>query len=794
MRGLAHRLRMLSADEIRFRLLETGSIAREAVRVRRGVRRKRQDLAKVIDDRQSDLRSIRAALTANDFGTAHDELRLHFLTRPPRFPLDPSRRTVLSERIAQRLPDAAHEARIAGDRLLAGRVDLLGYRDLSFGPDPASPDWHVDPVHGRRAPLRFWRQVPYLDSAIGDHKIIWELNRHQHWLALGRASWLTGDPAYGRLFGAQLQSWLRANPPLVGVNWASMLELAFRAISWVWALHLFVPFEHLCEDPWLVDLLLDLDAHAGHIERHLSVYFSPNTHLLGEALALYVVGRSLPELKNAGRWEAIGRSVLLRETRGQVHPDGAHVEQSLHYHRYALDFYLLALAVARTTGDPAAAPFAETASRLATFCRALADDHGRLATIGDDDGGMLFPIRRLPPADATPSLAVAAALLNRPDLAIGPATEEVFWMTGGGVEPSGDSRVPPASILFPDAGYAVLRTRRLHAIMDVGPHGFLNGGHAHADALSLTLAVDGQPFLIDPGTGAYTIDPGIRDRFRSTALHNTVVLDGRNQSVTRGPFHWNTRTDARLVRWVTTESADYAQGEHDGYSPTRHRRTVLRIGDLILVEDRVSGTGQVPLTLHWHIQPDWEVSQSGDTLAATHPAGPSVVVASTGGPLSVVRAEERGVGWLAPIYGQVMPGCTLRQAMTATLPRSIVTAFLIDRSARTATLGLLPVDAVDDEPVTAVSLVQEGRVSVAIFRGGLDGPRPTARVEAAWGDVVTDARAAVLEVSSAGVPESFLMVDGSHASWTGPDGFKVSAPVADILQLNRAVLQQLSCK
>ena len=791
MRGLPHRFLRMSTDEIRFRLLETGSIAREALQVRRGAGRKRPGLAGLLHDRQPGIPSIRAHLAAGDVLTAHHQLRTHFLTRPARFPLDPSRRNALTERLLQRLPAAADEARTAGDRLIAGRVDLLGYRDLSFGPDPADPDWHTDPVHGRRAPLRFWRQVPYLDPGIGDHKIIWELNRHQHWLALGRAAWLTGDPAYARLFGAQLQSWLRANPPLMGVNWASMLELAFRAISWVWALHLFVPFEDLSEDPWLVDLLLDLDAHADHIERHLSVYFSPNTHLLGEALALYVVGRSLPELKSAGRWEAAGRDVLLRETRGQVHPDGAHAEQSLHYHRYALDFYLLALAVARTTGDAAAAAFADAASRLAAFCRALADDHGRLATIGDDDGGMLFPIRRLPPADATPSLAVAAALLNRPELAIGPVCEEVFWMTGG--EPLTVARVSPPSILFPDAGYAVLRTPRLHAIMDVGPHGFLNGGHAHADALSLTLTVDDQPFLIDPGTGAYTIDPGIRDRFRSTAMHNTLVVDGRDQSVPRGPFHWNTRTDARLLRWVTTASADYAQGEHDGYSPTRHRRTILRVGDLILVEDRVIGSGEVPSTLHWHIQPEWAISHAGDTLVATHPAGPRVLVASTGGLLSVAHAEQGGVGWVAPIYGQVIPGSTLRQTMTGALPRTVVTAFLTDRSARTAELEVLPVNGVDEESAAAAALVQEGGVLVVIFRAELDGPRFPAAVRAAWGDLVTDARAAVLVASPAGVPESFLMVDGTRASWTGPEGFELEGPVADILQLDRTALQQLSC-
>ena len=96
--------------------------------------------------------------------------------------------------------------------------------------------------------------------------------------------------------------------------------------------------------PWTVDLLLGLDRQLTLVEQNLSRYFSPNTHLLGEALALYVVGRALPELRRAAKWEQLGRTVLVEQIARQIHADGGHAELSTHYHRYTLDFYLLALA------------------------------------------------------------------------------------------------------------------------------------------------------------------------------------------------------------------------------------------------------------------------------------------------------------------------------------------------------------------------------------------------------------------------------------------------------------------
>ena len=600
---------------------------------------------------------------------AHRRLARHFVSSPRRFPLSPSDRASLVPAIQDRFPGAPSDARARADNIVAGRYDLLGYRGLTFtSAQTMAIDWQCDPVHDRRAPGRFWSRVPYLDPACGDHKIIWELNRHQHWLALGRAYWLAGDSRYRDRFVFELTSWLDANPPLTGINWASMLELGFRSLSWLWMLAFFAGDSSRDERPWIVDLLLAIDRQLTQVERNLSYYFSPNTHLVGEALALYVAGRSLPELRRSPRREALGRRVLLAEIERQIAPDGGHCELSTHYQRYTLDFYLLALIVARLTDDAAAADFEPAVARLACATRLLADDHGRLAHLGDDDGGTLFPIAGRSPDDVRDSLAVAAALLGRPDLQIEPAPEEAFWLLADPRLAPGQDRSQAlgphsrGSGALTDTGYYVSRSARGdHLVVDGGAHGYLNGGHAHADALSLSLTVAGIPFLVDPGTGTYTADAVLRDRLRSSHMHNTLVIDDRSQSVARGPFSWARTANSHVRRWRTHEAFDYFEGEHDGYAPLEHRRHILMLrGDLLVVADLVRGAGRHTATVHWHVDPRWEVQARGHALTfATSGAYCQLVVPN--GHVECFTADGKsGLGWHAPVYGSVRPMTSLR--------------------------------------------------------------------------------------------------------------------------------------
>jgi hypothetical protein len=699
MRALVDRLGRMTREEVAWR---TSVLARtRAQRLAFSMRPPRWDRA----DLRTSLTStaltpdVMHAVRLGDWLEANRLLLEPLHARQGRFIVDHWTTATLRHALLERWPTAERDAVDRAQRMIGGSYDVLGYRGVDFTRD-GGLDWHYDPVHDCRAPGGFWADVRYLDPACGDHKVIWEINRHQHWLGFGRALWLTGDTRYRDAILDQLSTWLDINPPLDGINWASMLELGFRSISWTCALHFLLAIEGRrynfdgADQPWLVDMLIGLDRQLTHIEHNLSYYFSPNTHLTGEALALYVVGLALPELAGSEKWVEIGRRVLLTELGRQVAADGGHVERSTHYHRYTLDFYLFALLMARRCGDiDAERVFTEAVERLATFMRAMADEAGWLPVIGDDDAGLLWPIAGRHHRDVRDSLALASVVLDRPALSPWGVPEEVYWLAwstheatldglpgggerSGGAESAGVQQ-PLTMRVFADTGYAVMRGGDGdHVIFDVGAHGYLNGGHAHADALAITLGVGGRPLLIDPGTATYTMDGGLRDRMRSSASHNTVTIDHRGASVPAGPFHWASRADAQLEAARHNAGLSWVEASHNGYAPLRHRRSVVHTaaGGWLIV-DQVLGRDRHSAQLHWHFDPAWEVTcETNHRLRATHEDGSEAWVLYDGGALWLARGDEgTGLGWCSPSYGTLEPTWSARVSRSAFAPFAMVT-------------------------------------------------------------------------------------------------------------------------
>ena len=502
----------------------------------------------------------------------------------------------------------------AADAVVRGTFDLLGHEGLSFG---FPIDWHFDPVSRKHAPLVHWSRIPYLDAdLIGDHKVIWEINRHQHFFILGRAFQASGRAEYAECFVAHVTSWMDANPPKDGINWASSLEVAYRAISWLWAIEFFRSSASLT--PSVVKRMLKyLYVHGRHLERYLSTYFSPNTHLTGEALGLLYLGLLLPEFRRAAQWRRVGWRILERELSRQVHTDGVYFEQASYYHRYTVDIFLHAFLLADSNGIGVSMAMRTRLALAADHLADLTRADGTMPIIGDDDGGRLVLLEQRSFADVRSTLAIASVVLGKPELAAvaGRATEEVLWLLGDDGVRTVDSSVHALfpkhfSNLFAEGGYAILRdgwgADALHAVIDCGPLGALNCGHAHSDALAIEIAVGQCPVFVDPGTYTYTGSAVDRDHFRHSAAHNTVTVDGQSASVSDGPFSWAYRAETRAESWWTGAVVDRFVGSHSGFQrlpdPVMHRRTVFFVrGEYWVLLDSILSAGVHESTAHFHV-------------------------------------------------------------------------------------------------------------------------------------------------------------------------------------------------
>jgi len=585
--------------------------------------------------------------------------------------------------LCERLPRETEQILEQAERICRHRFDLLGYDNLDYGREI---DWHLDVVHGKRAPRRPWHKIRFLDfEEAGDHKIIWELNRHQHLVTLAKAYHLTRDERFARELAGQWYHWQRANPYPIGINWASSLEVAFRSLAWLWVHHLLAGCPAL-PPHFGEDLLRALALHARHIRCYLSTYFSPNTHLLGEGVALFFLGTLCPQFASADRWQNLGREIILREVERQVQADGMHFEQSVYYHVYALDFFLHARGLAACNGVHSPAGFDQKIENMLEILAGISQA-GVAPRLGDDDGGRVFNPRRNRIQHLLDPLALGAAVFGRADFkAAGPGlTEEMVWLLGAQGVAQFDQLLPPspsvASTRYEPSGLYVMAGSepvRHQLLIDAGPQGHGNAGHSHADALGIQVVVNGQEFLSDPGTLCY-VPSDKRDRYRGTPAHNTLCIDGLDQAESTGRFSWRALPKVQTRRWVTGRTFDLFEGSHTGYTrlpmPVVHRRWIFNLKSrFCMVRDRVEGEGQHNLDIRWHAAPALNMQHMDakvTVLAGEDKAGLAFLSPDGHG-----WFKELSRGRVSPVYGREESNLVLSFHTRAQLPAEIAVLLL----------------------------------------------------------------------------------------------------------------------
>ncbi|MFI1562266.1 alginate lyase family protein [Streptomyces sp. NPDC020490] len=566
-------------------------------------------------------------------------------------------------------PDAAKRLVAEADRLMYGHAEYFGV----VREDLADPDWSWDPKTGRRAPSGYAFDVPYRnEDAVGDIKQIWELSRHQYLTVLAAAYAVTGDERYAERVAEHLRSWWAANPPLRGVHWISGIELGIRLLSWVWIRRLLDGWPGAAGlfegNPVALDQIW-------HHQRWLAAFpsrgSSANNHVVAEAAGQFAAACAFGWFPTSARWRADALRSLERQLRANTFGSGLNRELATEYHGLVLELGLAAVAEADAAGVPVPASVRLVLLRMTDALAAVVDSRLRPPRQGDADDGHGLVVDGAGTDRWASLLATGDAVFGR--LAWWPAvtgTDVRTPLLAALIEPTALSVSRPTGrpAHFADAGMTILRgPGEIWCRCDGGPHGFLSiAAHAHADALSVEVRHDGVDVLADPGTFCYHGQPEWRRYFRSTLGHNTLQLDGGDQSVSGGPFLWTRHARSRvLAADASGEGVARWCAEHDGYQGSVHRRRVelTAASRELRVVDEVRGPRRAA-HLAFHLGPAIAADLAGHRAVLTWTRDGEGRSAELELPGQLSWRAHRGetdppLGWYSAGFGRKEPATTL---------------------------------------------------------------------------------------------------------------------------------------
>jgi hypothetical protein len=454
-------------------------------------------------------------------------------------------------------------------------------------------DWHKDYKSGFRWEKGlFYRKYELVNlKNNADVKFPWELSRGHQYLKLGQAYLLTKDEKYAIKFVDDISNWIDENPFMQSINWTCTMEVAIRAVNWIFALGMFDKSNKPSLD-FKKKIFTALYLHGYFIYRNPEKNIHNNhNHYISDLAGQIYLGMLFKGIGESDAWLEKGKYEFFREIRYQILPTGVDYERSINYHRLVLEILSYTIIALKKNQIEIPSDILLRVEKMFEFVMHYTKPDGTAPVIGDQDDGRFLPFGENRNIDHRYILSVGAWLFKRDDFKAhsNGFNPECFFLFGP--ESSGyfinkkDQKFTLSSVGFKDAGFFVMRHQKNYMFINhsgKGRYSEINSGtHTHSDLLSFELYVEDKSFIIDPGTYVYSADPVQRLKFRSTYMHNTVVVDNENQNQLKLNELWSFERDAIPVlrEWVSNETEDIFDGEHNGYvrleQPVIHRRRII---------------------------------------------------------------------------------------------------------------------------------------------------------------------------------------------------------------------------
>lgn len=403
------------------------------------------------------------------------------------------------------------------DSTLNHFYDILGSGQILNSPINWSKDIKTGYIWSHKFYLYIRSQTP-----LGiDIKMPWELSRCHHLLWLSEAYILTKKEKYAKEVAFQLNDWIDNNPIMYTVNWTCAMEVAIRAINWMYAL-LFIETSQYFNNELSDKVSRSLYQHAFFIRNNLErqIPYS-NNHYTSDIVGLLYISSLFERTYRGRRWKSFALKQFYKEVRTQVLPSGVHYERTVSYHRLMIELHSYTAYMLQRTHIMIPSDISELIRKMYFYLNDYTKINGNAPMVGDNDDGRFLPfIKR--------DFRKHNYLLD---------TSSVESL----VTSSGCSDIynihSKSKIIYTDAGFAALRNSNAYVFISNGSYSKcpkesdrIIPTHTHNDLLSFELSIYGFDIIVDPGTYLYTSSPIERNKFRATSKHNTVVVDGEEQN------------------------------------------------------------------------------------------------------------------------------------------------------------------------------------------------------------------------------------------------------------------------
>ncbi len=610
------------------------------------------------------------------------------------------------------------------DKTLRGHMEILG-RITQF--PEGRIDWHSDFTCGFEwSRDSYFADIVYGNVPDADIKIPWELGRLQFLYPVMNAYLITEDNCYLDYLINTVKDWIEKNPPKLGPGWACTMDVGIRAAN-LCIIYCWLQRHKALSKELALEIFRSLYSHADYIVHNLEYDISlTSNHYLSDIVGLLYIGAFFPEFKHSDEWVAYSIQELITEMKRQVHEEGSDFEASTCYHRLVSELFLSATIFVQSLDrerrkrikaynnrdfKPLLGPklkplhkqefnldesrlfpdwYLDRLGKMLEFIMYISKADGKVPQIGDNDSGRLHKFTLMgqwnPEMDCSEEdfldhrhlLAVGGEFFDRDDFReVGlPYQSECQWYGLKSRVGAFDSQEEAeqrsleklktlTSRAYPQFGLYIMRHEDNYMAIrcgDIGQNG--QGGHAHNDQLSFVLNAGGEDFFVDPGTYLYTPSPQWRNYFRSTACHNTLMLDGKEQNryIDWTLFALYDDACANCLNWETIEEGDVFEGVHYGHpmseeTPVHTRRIVFNSKQSEwTINDRINVGDSCTVQWNFILSPQVNLTQIDQQSFVLEGKGSKVS-------LRFETVSGKGTieeGYYSPKYGAVIPTKIIR--------------------------------------------------------------------------------------------------------------------------------------